>query len=130
MPAGDIETLKRIYAGWERGDFTVGVTLFDPGAVLVMDPELPDAGTYGGLEGIRDYTRRFLEAWQHLTIAAESYEQAGDKVLVEVRQTGVGADSGVPVGLRYFHLWTLRDGAVTRLESVKEEDRARELLAG
>lgn len=130
MPADEIETLAGIYAGWERGDFTVGPAAFDPDAVLIMDPELPDAGTYAGLEGIREYTRRFLEAWQHLTIAAETYEQAGDKVLVQVRQTGVGADSGIPIGFRYFHLWTLREGVVTRLESVKEEARARELLEG
>ncbi len=77
---------------------------------MVIDPEIPDAGEYRGLEGIRPYTIGFLQAWETLTIAPKSIEDLGDKILVEVEQTGVGRDSGVPVTLNYFHLWTLRDG--------------------
>jgi ketosteroid isomerase-like protein len=124
-----LDTLKRIYEGWRRGDFTVGIPAFASDAVLVMDTELPDTGTYSGLEGIRDYTRRFLDAWESLTIEAESFEESGDRVLVAVRQAGVGLDSGVPVEFRYFHVWTFRDDAVIRLESIKDEAKAREALS-
>jgi ketosteroid isomerase-like protein len=65
-----------------------------------------------------------LDAWESLTIAAESYREAADAVLVKVKQTGVGKDSGIPVTLDYFHVWRFRDGKVIRLESILREENA------
>lgn len=126
MPSENLEALARIYDGWGRGDFTAGVADFAPDVVLVIDPEIPDAGEYVGLEGIRSYTSAFLDAWESLTIARKSVRENGDVALVEVEQTGVGKDSGVPVGVNYFQLWTFRDGAVVRLESILRSERALE----
>jgi len=122
----NVGILKGIYAGWERGDFTIGEAAFADDVSMFIDPEIPDTGLYEGLEGIREYTRQFLEPWDSLTIAAESYEDAGDTVLVKVRQSGTGRDSRVPVTLDYFHVWRFRDGAVIRLESILREQAARE----
>jgi ketosteroid isomerase-like protein len=130
MSGENRETLARIYEGWERGDFTVGVGVFERNAILVIDPEIPEAGVYVGLDGIRGYTSRFLEAWESLTIAAESFEDVGDTVLVRVKQTGIGQDSGVPVTLSYFHLWTFRGGVVIRLDSILREASALEAIGG
>lgn len=121
MPSENVEAVNRIYEGWERGDFTRGVAEFDPEVVLVIDPEIPDAGEYQGLEGIRSYTTGFLEAWESLTIARKALDDLGDKVLVKVEQTGVGKDSGVPVTINYFHLWTFGGGSVVRLDSILRE---------
>ena len=126
MSSENVETVARIYRGWERGDFTVGVGAFAEEAVLILDPEMPDAGEYVGPGRIRHYMRGFLEAWESLTIAAKSVEDAGDNVLVEVWQSGVGRDSGAEVAFGYFQLWTFQDGRVTRLESILHEARARE----
>jgi len=128
MPSKNVETLTRIYEAWERGDFTAGVAVFEQTATLVIDPEIPDAGVYVGSDGIRSYMTRFLEAWGSLTIAAESFKDVGDTVLVKVKQTGIGQDSGVPVTLDYFHLWTFRGGMVIRLESVLSEAKALEAV--
>ena len=126
MPSENVEAVNRIYEGWERGDFAKAVPEFASDVVMVIDPEIPDAGEYRGLEGIRAYTIGFLQAWDTLTIAPKSIDDLGDKILVEVEQTGVGKDSGVPVTLNYFHLWTLRDGSVVRLDSILREERALE----
>jgi ketosteroid isomerase-like protein len=128
MSEENVATLKRVYEAWGRGDFASNPDLYDPRVTLVIDPEIPDAGSYEGPEGIRSYMTSFLEAWNSLTIAASEIEAAGDRVLVRVRQTGVGKDSGVPVTFDYFQLWTLRDGKVVRLESIMREERAREAL--
>lgn len=126
MPGENVETVARIYRGWERGDFTVGVSAFDENAVLILDPEMPDAGMYVGPDRIRDYMKGFLDAWKSLTIAAESLEDIGDDVLVKVWQSGVGRDSGAEVAFGYFQLWTFHGGKVTRLESILHEARALE----
>jgi len=125
MSEENLRTLARIYEGWAQGDFAVGLDAFGEEPTLVIHSEIPDAGEYVGLDGIRAYMRRFLEAWDSLTIAAESVQDAGDRVLVKVRQTGVGWDSGAAVSQTYFQIWTFSGGAVTRLESVWSERKAR-----
>jgi ketosteroid isomerase-like protein len=122
----NVQTLEGIYAGWERGDFTVGVAAFADDVTMFIDPEIPDTGLYESLEGIRGYMRQFLEPWDSLTIAAESFTDAGNTVLVKVKQSGTGKDSRIPVTLDYFHVWRFRDGAVIRLESILREETALE----
>jgi ketosteroid isomerase-like protein len=129
MSSPNLERLHVIYEGWQRGDFTVSMPFFDRHAILVLDPELPDAGVHVGLDGIRAYMTNFLEAWRTLTITARSFTEAGDTVLVAITQAGVGQDSGVTVAHDYFQLWTFRAGKVVRLESVNDEATALAAIA-
>ena len=130
MSEQNVEALRAVYAGWERGDFGTSTALFDDDVKLDVDPGIPDGGSYEGLDGVRRYMSTFLESWDSLTIAAKSFQDAGDKVLVAVRQAGTGQGSGVPVELEYSQLWTFRDGKVVRLEVIMSEERARAGLAG
>jgi ketosteroid isomerase-like protein len=122
----NVETIRAIYARWSDGDFTGGVDHLDPGIELVMGPAFPDAGTYSGLDGLRSYTRGFLEPWERITIEAEELIDAGDCVVAAVMQRGVGEGSGIETELAYFHVWTLRDGKVTRLDTVRDRAAALE----
>ena len=127
MVEANRDILDRIYGGWEQGDFSVGVEEFAPEATLVIDPEIPDAGEYAGLEGIRNYTTHFLSAWESLAIEPQAFTEVGDDmILVRVVQNGIGRGSGIEASLDYFHLWKFRDGKVLRLESVLREGRALE----
>jgi ketosteroid isomerase-like protein len=81
-----------------------------------------------GREGVRAYMTSFLDAWDSLTIAAESVEGTGDSVFVKVRQSGIGRGSGVPVETAYFQLWTFRGSRVIRLESILSEKEALEAV--
>jgi ketosteroid isomerase-like protein len=126
MSQENVEIVRRIYASWEAGDFTVGLSTFERNVTLVIDPATLDGGVFVGAEGVRRYMMRFLQAWESLTIAAESFKDVGDSVLVEVKQKGIGQDSGVPVDTNYFQLWTFRGGKVIRLETILREADALE----
>ncbi len=63
---------------------------------LVVDRGIPDGGDYQGAAGVRNYMQQFLEPWESLTIAAESIEEAGDKVLARVVQKGSGRGAACP----------------------------------
>ncbi len=123
-----MEIVRQVYERWARGDFRAGTELFDPWVVLVLRPEFPDAGAYLGLEGIRGYMQRFLEGWDHAVIEGEEFMAAGESVVVQVHQQASGLKSGVPVNMRYFQVWTLRGGAVIRIESVKGREEALEAV--
>src|SRR5947209_6624913 len=112
MSEENVEAVRAVFERWREGDFSATVELFDPNVVLILRPEFPDAGTYLGLEGVARYMRGFLEPWANLTMEAGELLAAGDTVLTDVRQRGVGTTSGIPTELRYFQLWTFRGGKV------------------
>jgi ketosteroid isomerase-like protein len=126
MSQETLEIVRAVFDQRSEGDFKTSFDLLDEHVVFVLRPEFPDAGTYVGPESIRAYTRGFLEPWTHLTMEAEELLDAGDTVVVGLRQRGVGDASGVPTELHYFQLWTFRGGKVIRLENIRERDEALE----
>lgn len=125
MAPGRLEAVRDVYSGWERGDFSASLPLLGEDFEFVVDPEIPDSGTYVGRAGLRRYMLAFLAPWEKLTITAESFREVGDFVLVAVLQRGVGQSSRVPVELRYFQVWTFTSGSLSRLEVILREERAR-----
>jgi ketosteroid isomerase-like protein len=126
MSGENVEELRRVFEGWERGDFATGEPLMDHNFVLVVTPSFPTAGVFVGRDEVRKHMTQVLDAWESLTMSAESYTEAGDSVLVRVRQSGVGAGSGVSAEMHYFQLWTFRGGKAIRLEVIADEAEARE----
>jgi ketosteroid isomerase-like protein len=127
--AGDhVETLRAVYDEWARGNFRTGVDLFDPDLVFSLRPEFPDANTYHGPEGLSGYMRMFLTSWNDLTMTAEEFIEADGSVVVAVYQRGIGRESGTPVELRYFQVWTFRGPKVIRFESIRTRAEALEVV--
>ena len=126
MSEENVEVVRDIYERWREGDFRTTVDAFDPLVLFVMRREFPDAGTYLGQERLAEYTRRFLEPWSRITIEAEDITEAGDSVVVAVRQRGVGEGSGAATEFRYFQVWSFRGRKVIRLEGFRERAEALE----
>jgi ketosteroid isomerase-like protein len=101
------------------------VELYDPHVLLVLRLEFPDSGVYRGVDEIGRYMREdFLADFEGARIEGEEFLEAGDSVVVRVRQEARGPESGAPVAMSYYQLWTLRGGSVIRIESVMERDDA------
>jgi ketosteroid isomerase-like protein len=126
MSQENVEVVRDIYERWREGDFRTSVDVLDPLVLFVLRPEFPDAGTYLGRERIAEYMRGFLEPWSRITIEAEDITDAGDSVVVAVRQAGVGEESGAATELRYFQVWSFRGRKVIRLENFRERAEALE----
>ncbi len=124
MSEENVEAIRNVYERWGEGDFGAGVELLDPHVLFVMSPEFPDAGLYLGVERIAEYTRGFLEPWTRITIEAEEIADAGDSVVVAVRQRGVGGGSGVATEFAYFQVWSFRGNQVIRLENFRKRAEA------
>jgi ketosteroid isomerase-like protein len=120
-----VDTVRRIYARWGRGDFRAGAELYDPYVLLVLRPDFPDARAYLGPGEIRRYMREdFLADWEGAVIVGEEFLDAGDSVVVRVNQQATGPGSGASVALRYYQVWTFRGTSVIRIESIKEREDA------
>jgi len=126
MSQENVEIVRQVYSEWGRGNFRAGTELFDPHTLLVLRPPLPEAGAYHGPEEIRSYMRGFLGAWDNAVIEGENFIAVGDSVVVGVHQQATGTESGVPVAIRYFQVWSFRGGTVLRIESISERTEALE----
>jgi ketosteroid isomerase-like protein len=128
MSRENVAVMRRIYDEWGRGDLSNGVELFDPHVLLVIRPEFPDVGVYLGPGEIATYTRDLLASWSEFAIEAEDFFDAGDSVVVQVRQRAVGVSSGALTDARYFQVWTFRGKAIIRIESIREREQALEAV--
>ncbi len=126
MSEEKVAIVRRIYEEWGRGNFRAGTELFEPHTLLVLRPDFLDAGAYLGLDGIGRYMRAFLGAWEDLVIEAIEFIDAGDSIVVGVRQRGTGRGSGAPIEQTYFQLWTFRGGTVLRIENILRRGEALE----
>src|SRR3954451_19879170 len=128
MSQENVEIVRRIYDARGRGNFQQGTELYDPNVLMVLRREFGLAsGRYCGPEEIAEYMRNvFLAEWDGALIAGEEFLDAGDSVVVRVDQRAKGRQSGTPVHMRYFQVWSFRGRSVIRIESVIERADALE----
>jgi ketosteroid isomerase-like protein len=126
MPSANLDLVRSIYVGWERGDYT-DMAWAHPDIELVME-DVPDSGTWRGVAGMLEGWVQFLGAWHEHRVEVEEYvELDGERVLVVARFVAQGKTSGLDLqetrteGADLFHI---RDGKVTRLVVYFDRDRA------
>jgi ketosteroid isomerase-like protein len=104
----------------------------------VLDPEIewdasqagdlvPDlADVYRGHEGVRTYWRRWLEAWRDLEFDVQDILDAGDEIVVLIRnQRQWGRYTGIVSELRPFALiYTFRGGKIVRCRILPSHESA------
>lgn len=113
--AGDPVALVRSkYEAFGRGDLEAGLEGLAPDVELI-DPDLPEGGTFHGPDGVLRFLENWRGAFSELEIEIERIEPVGGRILVLLHQSG-SSQTGVPVELRDGHVWTVEDGVVRRIE--------------
>ena len=135
MSAENIELIKGIFAGFERGDSkairemlpTLVREVCDPEIEYVETPERVDARIYQGHQGVLEAWSRWLDQWDQYHAEAQSFEDHGDDVFVVAREQGRGR-SGAMVGTRVYLIFTVRDRKILRYQAFYDERAARAAL--
>ena len=125
MGRESIESLRRAYDEWARGDFSRR-ELFDPNIEGVWAAELPDAHVDQGVEAFFASCREWLSTWEGFRLEAEAFLPAEDKVVVLVVLRGKGKGSGAEVATPAAHVWTMRRGKATRVAAYMDRAKALE----
>jgi ketosteroid isomerase-like protein len=116
----NVDLLKGLYDSFGRGDV--------PGVLGSMDkeihwheaegsPYMPSGEAFVGPDAIA--TKLFVrlaEEWDGFTVHPVSYYDAGDAVIVECRYTGTYKETGKPIDAQVCHVWTVKDGKVTKFQ--------------
>jgi ketosteroid isomerase-like protein len=122
--AGNAEILQSIFEAYNRG-FEVP----DPAALRVAleafcDPDVVWeenvqafsglAPMYRGHDGIIRWLNEVMEAWDELRLESLEVIEAGDHLVAHIRLLGKGRGSGIPVDMRIYNVFKLRDGKIAR----------------
>jgi ketosteroid isomerase-like protein len=117
MASANVELVRSIYAGWERGNYH-SVEWAHPDIELTI-ADGPTPGRWAGPTGLAEGWSAFLGAWDGFRSEADEYRELdGERVLVLTRFGGRGKASGLDVGQMRAEgagLAHVRDGKVTRL---------------
>lgn len=81
-PAAETETLKRAYAGLNRGDIPAFLEAFDAEVEWIEFPEFPGGGTYQGLAAVTAHVSKARMDWAEGTCEPEQFIAAGNKIVV------------------------------------------------
>jgi ketosteroid isomerase-like protein len=92
----------------------------------VSDLNLPGPSTYHGHQGVGEFFRDWVGAFEEWGYEAEELIDAGDATVVQLHQWGRGKGSGAEVEVRFWQVWRFRDGRVIRASHHLERAQALE----
>jgi ketosteroid isomerase-like protein len=104
------------------GDRAEAEAIFDP--QVVLNPI--DEGPSSGFDAMRADMERWASAFDELKVTFEEIIDAGDQVVVVAHHQGRGRESRVEVDSRFYEVYTLREGKVTRVDEYTEREKALE----
>jgi ketosteroid isomerase-like protein len=80
-----------------------------------------------GAAEVLSFTEQYREDWADLVAdLLEVTELGPGRVLALTRQSARGRQSGVPIVIHYWGLWTIRDGKVDKIEYFRHRADAKE----
>ena len=118
MSQENVEVVRELYAGWSKGDFRVGLELFDPELHFAIDGAVTATpGEWRGVDGMREAWRELLSVWEdYRTGPIEHLLESGDQVVAFNRMHGRGRHSGAEADSRLWAaVFTFREGKIARL---------------
>jgi ketosteroid isomerase-like protein len=114
MSEENVEVVRRALDAYREGDFEAALALGRDDIVSTRVD--PDGAVFHGHDGLRRLMADWVEGFQEWSYRAEEYVDAGDMVVVHIRQWGRGAESGAPVEADNWLVYAVEDGLITRVE--------------
>ncbi|MGZ8492532.1 MAG: nuclear transport factor 2 family protein [Gemmatirosa sp.] len=113
------ELIGSLYAAFGRGDAGTVLGMMDPGTVWMEAESSPyaDRNPYVGPQQIGEGVfGRIMGEWDGFSVNPETLLQDGDVVVAIGRYRGTFRATGRALDAQFAHVWTLRDGRVTRFQ--------------
>jgi ketosteroid isomerase-like protein len=117
VPAENVEIVKRGFEAFDQGGVEALLEFVHEDFEATTPPGLAsEPDTYRGHEGVRRYFDSFYEAMDDIRWEPHSFQEVGDKVVVEFTLYARGKSTGLEFGQPAVQVWTLRDGKGIGLE--------------
>jgi ketosteroid isomerase-like protein len=115
MSSYNVEVVRGAYRVFDS-DLDALLRVLDPAIEWVSPSDAIEPGVRTGHDGVRSAYAATAMAWEDTSHVPEAFRDSEDKVLATVAFRAHGRGSGMDAERTEFHVWTLRDGVVTRFE--------------
>ena len=124
------EAVETVREGFERWRSASLFDLLDPAIEWEVRPDLPDASTYRGHDGVRRLFARFMDVMSDMWFSPEELIEAGeDQVVVPLRWGGKGKGSGMEFEeRRETWVFRVRNGKITHIKEFATRGEAFEAV--
>ena len=109
-----MKIVRRGLEAVNRDDWQAALAYLDPSVEWDSDPGDPDAATFHGPDGVRQFWTTWTENFEDLALYPVDLLDAGDAVVAVTRLVGRGKASGVEVERLFFSVYEFREGKVVR----------------
>ena len=113
-----IAVVRRFNDALARGDVAGMVDFLDPQVEWRAPESVPWGGTFRGHEGFREFLGKVLEQPAEFRREMLEYLDAGERVVVLLRQMGRPTGGDTEYDVPEVHVWTVRDGKIVDFEGV------------
>ena len=130
MTESDIEVVKRGFEAFNQRGVNGILEFIHPEFETSTPPELAsEPDTYRGHDGVKRYFDSFYEAMDEIRWEAHSFEEAGDRVIVDFTLHARGRATGIDTELHAVQVWELHSGKAIGLELYPTLEQARAAVA-
>ena len=113
MSRENVELVRGGFDAFQEGDLHRMLDLMADDLVTYRAD--PDGATYHGKEGFLQATADWTEEFSEWSVTPEEFIDAGDRVLVRVRQMARGEASGIPVEGPFWFVLEMRGTRVAKV---------------
>jgi ketosteroid isomerase-like protein len=126
MSQENVELVREAFEAFNRGDLEEALERMHPDIEWRTLDAFPDAGTYRGREGVREFWHTWRDTFRGFRLHLEKCLAVRENhVLATFRVSGEGAESGVGVeSPAVFQLGEMRDGQVIWVGMFSTESEA------
>jgi ketosteroid isomerase-like protein len=111
MSDHNVALVRRGLEAAQRGEFEAFLELVDPAIRLYPRTEEPGVRScYEGHDGMVEYLANWYSGWAEYTVAPERFIDAGEYVIVDMREVGVTEQTGMRVEGTFAHAIRLAGG--------------------
>jgi ketosteroid isomerase-like protein len=114
MSQENVEVVRAQFAAFGRGGLEAVTRFWHPDIEWrAIEGALDDVGLMRGEDAVRRYYQDWIDTVDHLQVeVVEVIAEAGEQVVVVVRNSGRGRVSGAPSTGRYYVACIVRDGRI------------------
>jgi ketosteroid isomerase-like protein len=120
----NLDLVREAFEAFRRGGLEATLRFVDPHIECLRAPPQPDPQTYHGIDGVRQMYADWTADFEEFEMTPLQYIERGNRVFVEMLQRGTGRASGVTVDGRFWLVFTVERGKITRQDSYLTKEDA------
>jgi ketosteroid isomerase-like protein len=128
MSQENVEIVRRVFEATNRGDWNTVLAAYSPDTEWDDRDLRPEGAVHRGLDAMRAEMRAWFGTWLNYEQEIEQVLDAGENVVVIVRERGTGKGSGATMDQRVGVVITVRGGLIGRTRLYREPLEALEAV--